>query len=72
VELKKHTGGYNRRLYTYSRREIDAVIAYLPSVEAFLWLPPTLWEGRSSVVIRTQAAQNGQARRINFLEDHRW
>lgn len=72
VSLTKHSGGYNRKLYRYSSTEIDCVLVYLPKEEKILWLPPSLWENKSSVSLRTSPSKNGQKKGINLVDDFVW
>lgn len=71
VELKKHSGGYRRHLYSYRRDELDALVVYMPSV-GVVWLPPTLWVDRTSVTRRLAPARNGQATGCTFAADYLW
>lgn len=70
--LHKHSGGYRRRLYTYTDAEIDAVVAYLPAVGQCVWLPPALWRGRHQVSLRTHPARNGQTSGVNLADAYLW
>lgn len=72
VELKKHSGGYRRRLYTYSEAEIDVVVVYVPDLESVLWLPAPLWAGKVSVALRLTPPRNGQVAGCSFAADYIW
>jgi hypothetical protein len=72
LSLTRHTGGRARRIYPYSAREVDAIVALLASDDMLVWLPAPVWDGRSTLNIRTRPARNGQRSGIRMATDFRW
>lgn len=72
VGLNKHNGGYNRKIYTYSSEEIDAVIVYIPKKEIFLWMDSEEINHKTSMSFRDCPGKNGQSKNINLISDYIW
>jgi len=62
----------NGKVLVYSRDDIDIILAYLPSIDAVLWLPCELWEGKTSVTIRTHSTKNNQKSGVVLAHDLMW
>lgn len=56
----------------YTRDEIDVIIVYLPQTDSFYWLPPELWDMRSSLTLRLIPAKNGQTKNCVFAANYLW
>jgi hypothetical protein len=56
----------------YTDEEIDAVIAYLPQIDKLCWLPPEVWRGKHSVVLRYDAPKNKQLKGCTLVKDYLW
>jgi hypothetical protein len=56
----------------YSRAEVDAVVAFIPQVDALCWFEPEDFEDRTTLTIRLAPPKNGQRKRIRFYEDYLW
>ncbi len=72
VSLTKHTGGYSRKLYRYTKDDFDDLIVYFPSENRYALLPSKTWSDKSSVTIRFQPAKNGQKKNIILIDDYEW
>lgn len=72
VELGLRRTTRNRKVLLYSREEIDAIVAYIPSVDKVIWMPHELWDGRSSMTIRISPTKNNQKSRVVMLDDYLW
>jgi len=57
---------------TYSAREIDVLLVYLPSVDKVCWFTSETFEGRNELYIRTEATKNNQKKKCLLAEDHFW
>lgn len=55
---------------TYDRSEIDLVAVYCGELRTSYLLPPELFEGRSTVWLRTGPAKNGQRAALNWAADY--
>jgi prevent-host-death family protein len=55
---------------TYDRSEIDLVAVYCGELRTSYILPPDLFEGRSSVWLRTGPPKNGQRAALNWAADY--
>jgi hypothetical protein len=72
ISLTRHTGSRDRRIYRYGGDEIDAIVALLAAHDSLVWLPQTLWDGRTAVTLRTRPAANGQHRNVHMFDQYRW
>jgi len=57
---------------TYTKKEIDAVVCYLPDADLLCWLPPDVWEGKSALSIRYKLPKNGQKKGCLMAESYIW
>lgn len=57
---------------TYNRNEIDAIIGYIDERDAFVLIPPKVFENRKKFTIRFDEAENSNQERINYYEDFAW
>jgi len=87
VKYADHTDGYagngveidlrrqcrndgNRK--TYSKDEIDVVIAYLPAIDKLVWLDPEDFDNKASITFRLQPSANGQTKGVRLVADYEW
>jgi hypothetical protein len=73
LDLRKETRG-NGKKRTYSRDEIDMVLAYIPAVDKIICFGPEVFEGRQTITIRFKQSETKKKRRkgIHFIEDYLW
>jgi prevent-host-death family protein len=55
---------------TYDRSEIDLVAVYCGELKTSYLLPPDVFEGRSSIWLRTGPPKNGQRASLNWAADY--
>lgn len=55
---------------TYDRSEIDLVAVYCGDLKTSYILPPEVFEGRSTIWLRTGPAKNGQRAALNWAADY--
>ncbi|MDM8559499.1 group I intron-associated PD-(D/E)XK endonuclease [Thiotrichales bacterium HSG14] len=72
IRLQKKTKTKNAKVKNYTLHEIDAVLAYLPSVDEVVWLEPEFFHNKSCVCIRIVPAKNGQEKNILNLSEVIW
>ena len=56
----------------YTADEVDAVVVYIPRVDAVCWFEPDNFEGRSALTVRLAPPKNGQRKGIRFYADYLW
>lgn len=56
----------------YTAAEIDTIIIYLPKTSNFYWLPPAVWDGKSSISLRLTPTRNGQTKNCIFADQFVW
>ena len=57
---------------SYSSSDVDAVVVYLPSVDALCWLSPDDFEGKSTLTLRIAPPKNGQRAGVRLYTDYLW
>lgn len=57
---------------SYTRNEIDVVIAYVPKIDKLIWIEPEFFEGKTGLYIRLEKPKNNQTKGIFMAEDHLW
>jgi hypothetical protein len=62
----------NKRVLTYSEKDLDVILAYIPQLDAIVWLPPMVWSGKSSVTLRYVDTQNCQKCGITDVRSFIW
>lgn len=71
VDLRKKT--WNRgKTKTYSKAEIDAVVAYIPQAEKLVWLGPKIFDKKLAVRLRFRPAKNNQKVGVKMASDYEW
>lgn len=71
VDLRKDTRG-NKRTRTYKKSEIDAVLAYVPQIDAVLWIGPDLFDGAGALSFRFVPPKNSQSKGVRLVNDFIW
>ena len=56
----------------YTGGEVDAVVAFLPRVEALCWFEPDDFLGRTALTVRLAPPKNGQVAGVRLYEDFLW
>jgi hypothetical protein len=56
----------------YSKDEVDAVVAFIPQVNALCWFGPEDFEGLTTLTLRLAPPKNGQRKGIRLYEDYAW
>jgi hypothetical protein len=62
----------NKRRLVYTRDKVDVMLVYLPAIDKVLWLPPKVWDGKTTLSIRTAPSKNGQQYPGLQAADHVW
>ena len=71
INLRKKT--WNRgKTKTYSKSEVDAIIAYIPQTKQLVWLGPKVFHKKSSLTLRYQPSKNNQRRGVRMVSDYVW
>lgn len=56
----------------YTKDEIDVIIAYVPKIDALVWIEPEYFDHKYGVYIRLEMPKNGQRKGIFLAEEHIW
>jgi len=70
LDLRRTTR--NGKVLTYQRHEVDVLLVYLADEDKVVWLPPDVWDGKSSVTIRTKPSKNRQLKGLRLASDYEW
>lgn len=65
AELRRHGK-------TYTSKEIDALVVYIPQTGELCWFEAKEWEGKTRLQIRTYASKNNQSKGVIHAGQHRW
>ena len=57
---------------TYSSKEVDVVLVYLPKIDQLCWLPPKLFADKREITLRTEPSKQNQKKGIHFAEKYFW
>lgn len=57
---------------TYSKDEIDVILAYIPQIDKIVWIGPNEFDGKGGFSIRYEAPKNGQKKGLFLAEEHIW
>lgn len=71
VDLRKKTWNCGETK-TYSKSEIEAVIAYIPQAKRLVWLGPEVFHQKAAVTIRYQPSKNNQVKGTRTVPDYEW
>ena len=73
LNLRRDSGFKKRGRYrTYTTQDIDVVVGYIPETGDIVWLPPELWDGKSSLQLRVTPALSGQVKRTIPISQYLW
>lgn len=72
VELGLRRTTWTKKVLTYSPREIDALLVFIPQLDAVVWLPPKVWAGKTSLTLRYEDSRNRQKKRVLDARDFVW
>ena len=61
-----------KRIFTYRKEEIDALIVYIPRIDRLCFLPPKIFVGKRNLCIRLEKSKNNQRKKVIFAEDYYW
>lgn len=68
LDLRKQCRGRGNRR-SYSKEEIDVVIAYLPATDKCYWCDAAVFDGAKSITLRFEAPKRKQKKRIRYAKD---
>ncbi len=61
-----------KKVYTYSACEVDALIVYLPQIDKLCFFLPEIFEGKRNLNIRIKSAKNNQKTGVIYAKDYYW
>lgn len=61
-----------RKIITYNKDEVDALIVYIPKLDKLCWFLPEMFVGKSGLTIRIEPTKNGQKSKIILASDYYW
>ena len=67
--FKKNSKYLSKR---YTQDEIDAVVAYVPKLDKFLWVDAVEFKNKAAINIRLAPSKNGQTKGCNFVDSFIW
>lgn len=71
VSLGRRIGkGFRHALY--SRKEIEAVLVFVPKIQQVLWISPIIFEKKRTLYLRFEGAKNGQIKGLNLASAMVW
>lgn len=71
IDFRKQTWN-NGHTKKYSKSEVDAIIAYIPSAQQLVWLGPKVFHQKTSINLRYQLPKNNQRKGIRMISDYAW
>lgn len=73
VAVRLHSGSYGKtRFRCYTAREIDVVLAYVPKLDAVLWIEPECFEGKTGLNFRSGETGRKHIQGCRNAEDYIW
>jgi hypothetical protein len=72
IEFSKREGNSKYKHGTYTSQEVDLILAYVPRIDKILAFPPSIFEGKRMICIRTELPKNNQKKGIRFADDFIW
>lgn len=83
TQNSKGSEGYSVKLFSecrnngyknsFSREEIDVILAYLPSVDEVIWIGPELFEkNKRYLTVRSVPPKNNQKKGVTMIQDLVW
>ncbi len=61
-----------KKVYTYSKSEVDALIVYLPQVNRLCLFPKKIFIGKRKLNIRLEKSKNNQTKGVIAAEAYYW
>lgn len=61
-----------KRIYTYQKGEVDALIVYIPKIERLCFFPCSVFVGKEKIHVRYEKTKNNQKVGILSAEDYYW
>lgn len=61
-----------RKVYTYSKYEVDALVVYIPSIDQLCWFPNEVFANKKALCVRIGETLNGQLKYTNLAKDYLW
>ena len=58
--------------YGYNRREVDAIVVYIPPIDEVCYFPISFIEDKSTLTIRYSKAKNNQSKNVIYAQDYIW
>lgn len=71
LDLRKETRNDGKKK-TYSDKEIDILLVYLPVVDEVLWFGPEQFGGKQSLTIRYEPPKNGYVTNVTLHKNFIW
>lgn len=71
VNLRTWATG-RKRERTYTANEVDALLVYVPQIDAVCKFPPAMFVGKTSFILRYAPAKNGQQKGLILAEKFKW
>ena len=64
----------NRRkeVFTYTDKEVDGLIVYIPKIDKLCFMPPHIFIGKRNLCIRLEKPKNNQTKGVIFASDYYW
>ncbi len=72
VDLRTWPGNKKEGRKPYSADEIDAVLVYISLLDKICWIPPSLFNNKTTIVLRYEKPKNGCKSGFNLIEDYIW
>jgi hypothetical protein len=72
VDLRRRSSSRVAKTRTYSAREVDALLLFVPKIDKVLFFGTEVFDGCSSLQIRLEPSRNGQARGVIAAEKFIW
>jgi hypothetical protein len=72
VQVRLRTGERNGKERVYKKEEVDAVLVYLPHIDAVCWFDPCVFDGKKGFNLRYKPSKNGQNKGVIFSDDYLW
>jgi len=71
-QVNLRSQGHTSRKPHYTKDEVDFIMVYVASADVVVCLPPELFDGKSSIQLRTEPPKNGQAKGLHLVSELVW
>ncbi len=61
-----------KKMLSYSQQDIDALVVYVPKIDALCWFGPKVFRGKQALTIRYRPPENGQKKLLLMAQDYIW